>query len=121
MFPLLLPALLLAAAFWAVVLIVALTLSWLIDKIKDRLKRKETKKIAVMDLEELIAEEEELSSQELADLNEMKKKGDVIIISLDSNGEVQDPEIIKDKNKRRDKKAYDLINRRGDGTMVIDA
>lgn len=114
----------LAAAIAAGCLIfyaVKLTFEWLKNKIKEKLRKKNAKKIAVADMEEMIKKCDNTVS--LRDLEDLSNQGYSHIIATvdEDNHLVDEVEAIKDQNEELDAQVYDFINRTDQGMVVIES
>ena len=97
---------------------IKLTISWLRNKIKDKLKNRNTKKVAVGELDQMIAS---CTNQTSIDaLDKLVDEGYTnVIASVDNNGQVEDVEAVKDTNDYVDRDVDNLINKTGEGMVVI--
>lgn len=99
---------------------ISLTIKWLRDKIKDKLKQKNVKKVAVADLQEMIDSCENTIS--LGDLNELADDGYThMMAEVGNDGQiVGDIELIKDTNNSIDEDVDELLNRTNQGMIIVE-
>lgn len=98
---------------------VILTFKWLVNKVKEKLSQKNVKKVAVADLEELINNCDNKMS--FSDLESLTKEGYThVVATVDNDGNVSEVEAIKDTSETIDQEVEELINRTGDGMIVIE-
>lgn len=99
---------------------VVLTIKWLRDKIKEKIAKKNVKKVAVADLEKLIDECDNTVS--LKDLDSLVDEGYThLMADVDYNGKaVGEIELIKNKNDTIDKEVEELINRTNQGMVIVE-
>lgn len=99
---------------------IMMTINWLRNKIKAKLAKRNTQKVAVAELGKLVEKCENQAS--LADLEELCEQGcSHVIASVNTSGEVEDVELIEDTSKVIDQDVKTLINRTGEGMVVISA
>lgn len=98
---------------------IIVTFNWLKRNIKERILAKKAKKVAVADLNKLIDECGNKTS--ISDLDEIANEGYThVIASVNDNDVVEDVEIIKNTNDKIDEEVENLINRTGEGMVVIE-
>ena len=99
---------------------ISLTIKWLRDKIKDKLKQENVKKVAVADLQEMIDSCENTIS--LGDLNELADDGYThMMAEVGNDGQiVGDIELIKDTNNSIDEDVDELLNRTNQGMIIVE-
>lgn len=99
---------------------VVLTIKWLRNKIAEKLEKKNVKKVAVADLEELIDECDNTVS--LKDLNDLVNEGYThLMADVGYDGKiVGEVEVIKDENDTIDKDVEELLNRTNQGMVVVE-
>lgn len=98
---------------------IVLTIKWLKKKIKEKLAAKNIKKVAVADLEELIAGCD--NSVSLSELDDLTDKGYThLMATVDNGGKVSSVDVIKDENYFTDEEVEELLNRTGEGMVVIE-
>lgn len=99
---------------------ISLTIKWLRDKIKDKLKQKNVKKVAVADLQEMIDSCENIIS--LGDLNELADDGYTHMMADVGYDDqiVGDIELIKDTNDSIDEDIEELLNRTNQGMIIVE-
>lgn len=100
--------------------VVVLTIKWLRNKIKEKLAKRNVKKVAVADLEELIEECDNTVS--LNDLNDLVDKGYThLMVDVGYDGKiVGDVEVIKDENDSIDRDVEELLNRTNQGMVIVE-
>lgn len=106
----------LVALITAVVKLTLLAMSWISNKVKEKLKNRNTQKVAIGDINKII---ESCDNQVSIDaLEEIAEKGAThIVADVDYNGNVESVEAFDvDKIEGR---ADELINRTGEGLVVI--
>lgn len=110
----------LIAAGCLVTYVIILTLKWLKDKITEKLAKKNVKKVAVADLEELINECDNTVS--LSDLNELVDNGYThLMAEVGYDGElVGEVEVIKDESDTIDEDVEELLNRTKQGMVIVE-
>lgn len=106
----------LVALITVVVKLTLLAMSWISNKVKEKLKNRNTQKVAVGDINKIIE-----SCDNNIDLSELEKIADEgvthIVADVDYNGNVESVEAYDvDKIEGR---ADELINRTGEGLVVI--
>ena len=100
-----------------VVYAVILTIKWIKDKIKQKLAQKNVKKVAVADIEQLIAEcDNTVSIDALDDLTEKGYSHIMVDVGYDDKI-VGDISVIKDENATLDSEVEELLGR--DGMVVV--
>lgn len=101
---------------------IILTLSWLINKIKQKFEDKKTKKLAVAELDKLIQScSNRISLEQLEQLNEVSNEGYThLMATVDDSGIVNDVEVIKDINESLDEEVVRFINKNNEGMVVIE-
>ncbi len=99
---------------------VVVTFKWLKNKIKEKLARKNVKKVAVADLEELINECDNTVS--LSSLNDLVDEGYThMMADVGYDGKiVGEVEVIKDQNDTVDRDVDELINRTRQGMVIVE-
>ena len=99
---------------------VVLTFRWLKNKIREKLAKKNVKKVAVADLEELINECDNTVS--LSGLNDLVDEGYThIMADVGYDGKiVEDVEVIKDESDTIDREVDELINRTRQGMVIVE-
>lgn len=109
-----------AALVAFVTVVVKLTLflmSWLTNKVKEKLRNRNTQKVAVGDLNEIIKNcDNEVALDELENLVD-EKGATHIIADVDYSGNVVDVEAIDAEKVER--RVYDTINKTGEGLVLI--
>ena len=109
------------AAFVAFITVVQyltiLAMDWLVNKIKNKIQKAKTQKVAVADIQEIIDKCENKAS--LADLEKFAedKNATHLIAEVDYSGNVTGVEAVG--VEKVDKRVYDMINRTGEGMVVI--
>lgn len=100
--------------------IIVLTFKWLKNKIREKLAKKNIKKVAVADLEELIEECDNTVS--LNELDELVDKGYThLMADVGYDGKiVDDVEIIKDESDSIDREVKEFINKTNQGMVIIE-
>lgn len=101
---------------------VVVTIKWLKNKISEKLAKRNVKKVAVADLEELINECDNTVS--LNDLNDLVDKGYThLTAEVGYDGEVISGgvEAIKDESDSVDRDVKELINRTNQGMVIVEA
>ena len=100
---------------------VVLTIKWLKNKISEKLAKKNVKKVAVADLEELINECDNTVS--LSNLNDLVDEGYThLMADVGYDGKiVGEVEIIKDESDSIDRDVEELINRTKQGMVIVEA
>lgn len=103
-------------------LVIALTFSWLVGRIKQKFAEKNAKKVAVADLDKLIAScSNTVSFNQLEQLNEVSNEGYThLMAAVNDNGEVYDVEVIRDTNENLDEEVARFINKTDEGMVVIN-
>ena len=106
----------LAAFITIVVKLTLLAMSWISNKVKEKLKNRNTQKVAVGDINKII----ESCDNQIA-IDELEKIADEgvthIVADVDYNGNVESVEAYD--VDRIEGRADDLINRTGEGLVVI--
>ena len=98
--------------------VIMLTFRWLANKIREKFAKKETQKVAVADLHEMIESCD--NTMTIDQLEKLEDEGYTHwVATVDDNGKVSDVEAIKDKNDTIDEEVDRFINRTGDGMVVI--
>ena len=100
--------------------VVVLTIKWLKNKIKEKLQKKNVKKVAVADLEQLIDEcDNSMSLKELDDLVDQGYTHMMVDVGYDGKvvGEV---EVIKDESDNIDRDVEELLNRTNQGMVIVE-
>lgn len=99
---------------------ISLTIKWLREKITNKLKQKNVKKVAVADLQEMIDSCENTIS--LGDLNELADDGYThMMADVGYDGQiVGDIELIKDTNDSIDEDIDELLNRTNQGMIIVE-
>lgn len=97
---------------------VYVTFMWLKEKIKEKLAKSNTKKVAVADMDELIE-----SCDNTVTLDQLEKLHDEgythMIATVNTDGKVDDVEVVKDKSDIEDSEVAQFINRTGEGMVVV--
>ena len=95
---------------------VVMTFKWIRNKIKEKLAKKNVKKVAVADIEKLVNECENKMS--MSDLDDLVDNGYTnIMVEVDDNGKVVgEVDVIKDENDTLDKEVERMIGKKG---MVV--
>ncbi|MBD5103195.1 MAG: hypothetical protein HDT27_11030 [Subdoligranulum sp.] len=110
----------LVAAGCLVAYAIILTFRWLKDKIKEKLAAKNSKKVAVADLDELIETCD--NTVTIDQLEELSDEGYThLMATVDNSGKVSDVEVIRDTNDTIDEEVEQFINRTGKGMVVVTA
>lgn len=100
--------------------VIALTIKWLRNKIKEKLQKRNVKKVAVADLEELIDEcDNSVSLSELDDLVDQGYTHMMVDVGYDGKV-VGDVEVIKDTNDSIDRDVEELLNRTNQGMVIVE-
>ncbi|MBO4897682.1 MAG: hypothetical protein J5590_05235 [Clostridia bacterium] len=95
---------------------IVLTIRWLKNKIKEKLAKKNVKKVAVADIEQLIAEcDNTVSMDELEKLTDEGYSHIMVDVGYDGKI-VGDISVIEDKNDYLDEEVEQLLSRKG---MVV--
>lgn len=100
--------------------VIVLTIKWLRNKIKEKLQKKNVKKVAVADLEQLIDEcDNSVSLNELDNLVDQGYTHMMVDVGYDGKvvGEV---EVIKDENDNIDRDVEELLNRTNQGMVIVE-
>lgn len=98
---------------------VVMTMKWLIAKIKEKIARKRTRQVVIAILEDLIKDCDNTMSMDA--LEGCVDKGYThVMASVDDNGKVRDVEMIQDTNDTIDEEVERLINRTGQGMLVVE-
>lgn len=109
----------------AIIRLIKFTMKWLKNKIKEKLAKRNTNKVAVAAIEDMVQSAMETSSNEMTmdELNAMEDLSDMdcthVMAEVDSNGKVTDVELIDADNV--DNNVKNLIDRTGEGMVVISA
>ncbi|MCI8985014.1 MAG: hypothetical protein HFI60_03545 [Lachnospiraceae bacterium] len=101
---------------------VVVTIKWLRNKISEKLAKRNVKKVAVADLEELINECDNTVS--LSALNDLVDNGYThLTAEVGYGGEVvsESVEVIKDASDSTDQDVKELINRTKQGMIIVEA
>lgn len=94
---------------------IVVTIKWLKNKVKEKLAKKNVKKVVACDLEKLINECENKVS--MSDLEKYVDDGYTnLLAEVDSNGKVTDVELVKNENLTTDEEVEKLIGEKG---MVV--
>lgn len=99
---------------------IVLTMKWIKNKIKEKLDNKNVKKVAVIDLNELIATCDNTVS--ISELNDLADKGYthmMVDIGYDDKV-VGDIDVIKNENDSLDKDIEELLNRTKQGMVIVE-
>lgn len=97
---------------------IILTIRWLKNKIKEKLAAKNAKKVAVADLDELIESCD--NTVTIDQLEELSDEGYThLIATVNTSGNVNDVEVIRDTSGTIDEEVEQFINRTGDGMVVV--
>lgn len=99
---------------------IVLTIRWLRNKIVEKLKNKNVKKVAVADIEDLINGCENTTS--LKDLDNLLDEGYMhMMVDIGHDGKiVGDVEVIKDLNDTIDSDVEELLNRTNQGMVIVE-
>lgn len=99
---------------------VVVTFKWLRNRITEKLAKRNVKKVAVADLEELINECDNTVS--LNDLNDLVDKGYThMMADVGYDGKiVGDVEIIQDESDSVDRDVKELLNRTKQGMVLVE-
>ena len=99
---------------------IVLTIKWLRNKIKEKLAKKNVKKVAVADLEKLIEECDNTVS--LNELDDLVDEGYThLAVEVGHDGKVVgDVEVIKDENESIDRDVEELLNRTNQGMVIVE-
>lgn len=99
---------------------VVLTIKWLRNKIAEKLAKKNVKKVAVADLEDLINEcDNTVSLKELDNLVDEGYTHMTAEVGYDGKI-VGDVEVIRDKNDTVDRDVEELLNRTNQGMVIVE-
>ena len=99
---------------------IVLTIKWIRNKVAEKLAKKNVKKVAVADLEELINEcKNEVSLNDLDDLVDEGYTHMMVEVGHDGNV-VGDVEVNKDKNDTIDKDVEELLSRTNQGMVIVE-
>lgn len=100
--------------------VIVLTIKWIKNKVSEKLAKKNVKKVAVADLEELIEECDNNIS--LDDLDKLVDEGYThMMAEVGYDGQViGDIEVIKDQNETIDKDVEELLNRTNQGMVIVE-
>ena len=110
----------LIAAGCLVAYAVVLTVRWLKNKIKEKFQKKNVKKVAVADIQELVNNcDNSMSLKDLEDLTDEGYTHMMVDIGHDGNV-VGDLEIIQDKNDSLDEDVEELLNRTKQGMLIVE-
>lgn len=97
---------------------VIVTIKWLANKIKEKIRKKKAEKVAVGALQEMVNSCTNTAS--LDELDSIVDEGyDYVIADVDKNGNISDVELVKDKSQFGDAQVDQLINKTGEGIVVI--
>lgn len=106
------------AAVRLILHVLRLTISWLRNQIKSLLAKYNTEKVAVGDLRTLSrTTENEISLDELSKL--VKDGYTHLTAAIDKNGSIEKVELIKDTSDFADRDVNRLINRTGEGMVIV--
>lgn len=99
---------------------IVLTMKWLRNKITEKLAKRNVKKVAVADLEELIDACDNTVS--LNDLDNLADEGYThLMAEVGYDGEiVGEVEVIKDESNTIDKDVEELLNRTKQGMVIVE-
>lgn len=99
---------------------IAVTMKWLRNKIAEKLKQKNVKKVAVADLQELV--DSCNNTMSLDDLNELVDEGYThMMADVGYDGQiVGDIDFIKDTNDSIDEDVEELLNRTNQGMIIVE-
>lgn len=99
---------------------VVLTVKWLRQKIKEKLRNRNVKRVAVADMEQLINECD--NSVSLSELDNLVDKGYThMMADVGYDGKiVGDVEVIQDENDYIDRDVEELLNRTNQGMVVVE-
>lgn len=98
---------------------VIVTLRWLTNKVKEKLRQRNAKKVAIGDMEEMIANCENRRS--VKDLEDLTDQGYThVLATVEDGNKVSDVEVIKDTSEMIDEDVEELINGSGQGMVVIE-
>ena len=93
--------------------VVNITLDWLRTKVKEKLQKKTVKKVFVKDIEQMVKEcENKMTFDEFNDVKEAAKDADFVMATLDENNQVDEVELIKDRNSKLDREVEELLKSR---------
>lgn len=93
--------------------VVNITLNWLRTKVKEKLQKKTVKKVFVKDIEQMVKEcENKMTFDEFNDVKEAAKDADLVMATLDENNQVDEVELIKDRNSKLDREVEELLKSR---------
>ncbi|MDE5763731.1 MAG: hypothetical protein K2I00_02050 [Ruminococcus sp.] len=108
-----------------IVHLIKLAFNWLRNKIKEKLAKKRTQKVAVSSLQDMVESAMKNSRNDLSfeEMDAIAEVADIdcthIIAEVDNNGKVSDIELIDAENVDSD--VENLINRTGEGIVTISA
>ncbi len=99
---------------------IVLTLKWLKKKISEKLAKRNVKKVAVADLQDLIDECENKVS--MSELNNLANQGYThLMAEVGNDGNiVNEVELIEDTNDSIDSEVEELLNRTNQGMVIIE-
>lgn len=101
---------LLAALGTAMYLVAKITFNWLRNKIMEKLAKKNVKKVWAKGVERLVEEcENVMSAEDLKTLKNAVKGQDMMVLSVDKNGQLDDVELIEDENAILDEEVADWL------------
>lgn len=102
----------LVAAGCIVAYAVIVTAKWIKNKIKDKIRQRNAKKVAVADIEQLINQcDNQVSIDELDSL--VDEGYDYLVASVDDSGNVDDVEVVKDTSDYSDSEVDKLLGKKG--------
>lgn len=99
---------------------VALTIKWLSKKISEKLAKRNVKKVAVADLQDLINQCENKMS--MSELDSFADQGYThLMAEVGNDGKIiNDVDLIKDTNDSIDSEVEELLNRTNQGMVIIE-
>lgn len=99
---------------------IVLTFKWLKNQIEERIRQKNAKKVAVIEMEKLIEECDNKVS--LDTLKKVKNDGAThVIASVNSSNKVEDVKLFRDTSSTIDSEVDEFINRTGERMVVVEA
>lgn len=99
---------------------IVLTIKWLRNKIREKLAKRNVKKVAVTDLQQLIDEcDNKVSMKDLDNLVDDGYTHLMAEVGYDGNI-VGDVEVIQDQNDTVDRDVEELLNRTNQGMVIVE-
>ncbi len=108
----------LTAFITVIVKLTLMAMSWLKNKIKEKLRKRNAQKVAAVDLEEIINSTDNQMSMEA--FEKVADEGAThLFATVDNDGNVMDVEAVEAEEV--DRSVENLINRTGEGIVVVSA